>query len=281
MLFALISAITGAGALVADKLALSRIKIGINRYIPLLFLFLFAVTAVLVPSLGYVNWDVVFLPNMLFLVFLMIVVAIAWNVLFYQSLEKESVYEHEMITMTGPLVTILLAAVFFPEEFDGRIFIAGLIASVALIFARVEKRHLHVTKTTYNLFLAVILMSLESIIIRELLFSYSPVALYALRTFVLAVFFLSYYRPRWRQLNRHGWSLILISALLGAAQMLTRFYAFDALGVIFTTIVAVIGPIIVFFASWEILHERIRSRVIFSSAVILATVTFATLAAAS
>jgi len=279
MIVALVSAVASAINLVVDKVALSKQRISLGVFISLVFVFLFLFTVVLVPFLGYVNWDVVFLPNMLFLLLLMIVIAIAWNVLFYQSVQREAVHEHELIVMTAPLVTILLAAVFFPEEFDLRIFFLGILASVTLLVARFERHHLTMNKTSYNLFLAVILMSVESIIIRELLYSYSPVALYAVRTFFIAWFFLLYYRPRYHQVPGGHWGIIVLSGLIGAITMLTRFYAFEALGIIHTTIIAVLAPIIVFLASWEILHERIKARIIFASVVILVCVTAATLIA--
>lgn len=278
MLVALISALASAVGLIVDKISLSRNRISLNTYIPVVFIFLFLFTAVFVPFRGYVNWDVVMLPNMLFLLFLMVIIAVAWNVLFYQSIQRESVHEHELISMTGPVVTILLAALFFPEEFNLKIFIIALIASLALVFARAEKKHFTFDKTSYNLILAVVLMSVESIIVRELLYQYSPETLYAVRTFFMAAFFTAYYRPKFKQISTKHWLLMAASGAVGALLMITRFYAFESLGIIHTTIIAVLAPIIVFLASWEILHERIRARVIIASMVILVCVVLATLA---
>ena len=132
MLTALISAVASAFGLVVDKVGLSRRHIPLGIYVPVLFVLLFAFTVILLPFGGYVNWDVVFYPNILFYVLLMVVIAIAWNVLFYQSIQKDSVHEHELIVMTAPLLTILLAAMFFPEDFDLRVFILALVASVEI-----------------------------------------------------------------------------------------------------------------------------------------------------
>ena len=165
MLVALISAVTAAGGLIVDKITLSRRNVPLAVFIPVVFVFLFAFTAVFTPLYGYIDWNTAMLPNNLFLALLMIVIAIAWNVLAYQSLQRESVHQHEVILMTGPIVTILLAALFFREEFNLTIFILALVASLAMLIARTERRHLKFDKIAYNLFLAVILMSIESIIV--------------------------------------------------------------------------------------------------------------------
>ncbi len=276
MISALISAVAAGGGLIIDKITLSRRSVPLSIFIPVVFTFLFAFTAVFTPLYGFIDWNTALLPNNVFLALLMVVIAIAWNVLAYQSLQRETVHQHEVILMTGPIVTIGLAALFFREEFNLMIFILGLVASSAMLIARTERHHLKLDKIAYNLFLAVILMSIESIIIRELLYSYSPISLYAVRTFILAGFFLLYYRPKISEIGQSPLWLLGISGAVGALSMITRFYAFGSLGVIFTTLVSTLVPIIVFIGSWEILHERIRPRVIVASLVILICVTVAT-----
>jgi len=276
MVAALLSAFAAAGGLILDKICLSRERITLRVYLPLVFVFLCLFSLLLSPTLGRIDFQIALLPNSLFLLFLMVIMAIAWNVLFYQSIQKERVSEHEMITMTAPLVTVLLAAAFFPEERDGRILLLAIVASVALFFARGEKRHFLLDQQSYNLFLGVVLMSAENIIFRELLYSYTPVALYAIRTLILAVFFMAYYSPRYQQVSAKHWWMIVGSALFGLVTMLAKLYAFSSIGVVHATLITLLAPLIVFFASWEILHERIRARVVIAAIVILAAVSWAT-----
>lgn len=279
MLAALISAFSGSIGLIYDKVILSRERIALRVYLPLVFVFLCGFTVLLVPTLGRIDLGIALLPNSLFLFFLMILMAIASNVLFYQSVQKERMYEHEMISMMAPLVTVILAAIFFPEERDMRIFLLALIASVALIFARSEKSHFLIDRQGYNLLLGIVLISAESIIFRELLYSYTPVALYAIRTFFLAVFFMAYYNPRYKQVSNKHWWMIAATAFLGAVSMIARLYAFDTIGVIHSMLIAVLSPLVIFFASWEVLHERIRARVVLAGIVILVAVSWATVLA--
>lgn len=276
MLAAFISAILTASELILDKVILTRRRVSLRVFLPILFIFLFALTLILVPALGRVDWGVALLTNTLFLLFLMTIVAIAWNVLFYQSIQREKAHQHEMVMMLAPIITIILAAVFFPQELNIHIFILSVIAGFALLYAKGGLLNLRLDATSYNLILAVVLMATENIIIRELLYSYTPVALYALRTLILAVFFMLYYRPRYRQVLPAHWWLIFFSAVLGLGQMLGRFYAFGSIGVIHAMLITMLAPMAVFIASWEVLHERIRLRVVASSLVILGCVIWAT-----
>lgn len=276
MLAALVSSIANASGLVLDKIILSQKRLGLKVFLPLTFLLLFIFTLVLTPHFGRIDWNIAGLTNELFLLFLMIIIAIAWNVMYFQSVQHEKVHQTELIMMFAPIVTIILATIFYPEELDKRILVLAIIASLALIFSKGTREHFFTGRTSYNTFLAVVLMSTEAILIRELLFSYTPVALYAVRTFFIALFFFFYYRPKRDQINQAPWLPIIGSSLFGLVTMLGKFYAFQSLGIVYTTLIMILGPIIVFLASWEILHEKIRPRMIVASLVVLACVALAT-----
>lgn len=272
MVAAILSAVSNAFELVVDKTILTKERVTLRVFLPILFILLFLFTLVLVPWLGHVDWQVVFLTNTMFLTFLMVVLAIAWNVLLYQSIQREKVHQHEMVMMLTPLVTIVLAAIFYPEELNTKVLILALLASVTLFFAKGQKEHFFIDRNSYNTLLGVILMSAETMIVRELLFSYTPVALYAIRTAFLALFFAFYYRPRYGGVSKKHWSLISVSAFVGVVQMIAKYYAFSEFGIVLTTLITILSPIIVFFFSWEVLHERIKPRMVIASLIILACV---------
>jgi len=275
MLLAFISAVTSAGSVIVDKLLLTKERISINVLLTIGFILIAGITWFLTPFMGAVNWDLALLPNTLFLFFVMILLAISSNVLYYQGLQHQKVHRHELMMMLMPIVTILLAAIFYRENLDMRIFWLALTASVALLFARGQKEHFFSDRGSYDTFLAVILLSAETIVIRELLYSFTPVALYAVRTLILAIFFMFYYRPPYSRISIKHWWMIAGSALLGVILMLTRYYSFAELGIIYTMLVLIISPMIVYFVSWEMLNERIRPRVLVAAVIILTCVTLA------
>lgn len=279
MLAALLSSLTNAVCVITDKVILTRERVSLKVFLPSVFLLLFCLNLVLVPFFGRIDWQIAMLPNTMFLLFLMVVIAMAWNVLIAENLQKEKLHQHELIMMLAPFITIVLGATFFPEDFDRRVFILGLIASLALIWAKSTKEHFFTKGSSYNALLGVILMSTESVIIRDLLYSFTPVALYGIRTLFIGLFFFLYYRPQTNRVSSKHWLMIGFSALMGLILMLSRFYAFSEVGIVYTTLITILAPVIVFFASWEILHERIRPRMIIASLIILACVTWATVLA--
>lgn len=276
MLAAILSSLAQGFGLVSDKIALSRDRISLKVFLPILFIFLFGLTLILVPAFGRLDPTVALLPNTLFLLLVMVLMAVASNALYYEGIQRKEMHHHELMMMLLPIITIVLAAIFYPENLDWRIFILAVISSLAIIFAKGQKEHFFVDATSYNTFLAVILMAGESIVIRELLYSFTPVMLYAIRTFFVSIFFFLYYRPRYNQVSAKHWWLIFVSALLGVIQVIGRYYAYSELGIIYTTMLTALAPIVVFLASWEIMHERIRARVVISAVIILSCITIAT-----
>jgi len=276
MIAALISAVANAAGLVIDKIILSRERVALRVYLPVLFIFLFAIDVIFLPFLGRVEWSLARIPQSLFLLILMVIIAIVWNVLYYQDIKEEKLHQHEMLTMLMPLMTVVMAALFFPEELNWRVFWLALIACVTVFWARAERHHFTWDQAAYNMILAVVLMALENVIIRELLRVYSPVALYGIRTLMIGLFFAAYFRPRYRQISNRHWKLIALSGLFAITLMIGRFYAFDRLGIVYTILLSVLAPLIAFYASWGILHERIRARVVVASLVILGCVVMAT-----
>src|SRR6185369_2948742 len=97
----------------------------------------FAVTFMVMPWFGSVNVLLATNQQYVFYVILMILLAIMWNIFYYQGLKKEKIIEFEMILLLTPLATVLMAALFFPEEFNPPVFWASLIASLALILSHV------------------------------------------------------------------------------------------------------------------------------------------------
>jgi len=276
-LFPFISAITQVGGIIVDKITLTRRQVSTHVFVPVLFLFLFLLTAILFPFLGDISIKIFELRYLL--IFLsMLLAAVIWNIFYYQGVQAEKVHEFELIVMFQPLLTILLATIFLSGEKNLQIEIAAIVAAIFLIVAHIKKAHLEITTASYKLILAVIFMSVELILIKILLDIISPVALYCIRTGVIFVFFFLLYKPQIRKVANHNTALILSSAVLGTTQMITKFYGFEQYGVIYTSLILIIAPILVYIVSTIFLHEKLKPRTIVSAIVILGCIVYATMA---
>lgn len=262
---------------VLEKIALSRKRMAINTYLPLLFLLLFFVSSLLSPIFGAIDRSLVFQMKYLLLLVLMIVLAVVWNILSASSMQKEKLYEHEMILMLSPALTIILASIFNPADFDLKIFGAAMVAAIFLIVARLEKGYIKFNQYTYNMLVAIVLQSFEAIVINALLQKvYSPVSLYAFRTGFVFLFYLIYFRPHFNLISRDNFKLTLYSAFLGALCMILRFYGYKDLGIIQTTLILIVSPVFLYLISARYFHERIGLKAKISAGIILLCIAYAT-----
>lgn len=277
-MFPFIAALTQVGGILIDKIILTRRQVSLHVFVPVLFLFLFLLTGLIVPFLGNVSARI-FEPYFLIVFLSMLVVAVAWNIFYYQGVQSEKVHEFEMIVMFQPLLTILLATMFLRSERNLHLEIASFAAAAFLIIAHLKKAHLEFSKGSLKLIGAVVFMSIELILIKILLAVFSPAALYFIRTGIIFIFFLLLYRPQINKIAPQNILLIMGSSFLGTTQMVTKFYGFEQFGVIYTSLILILSPVLVYIFSTIFFHEKIKLRTIVSIIVILGSIVYATVAA--
>lgn len=276
MLEAIVASVGYAGGVVADKIILCRNRVPVMRFIPLLFIWISIITAILLPIFGQVKWEQLLTTKYIILFILMIAIAVTWNIFYYRGIQKEEIHEFELIMLLSPLATILFAEIFLPAERDWTVFIAAVIASGALLATRFRHHHLKIGKTAWQTMLAMVLMSAESIFIKEMLAVLSPVTLYFVRTIIIGLFFVIVYRPKLFSMSRNSYALTIISAMFGVLQMVLKFYGFDSLGVIETTMILVMGPFLVYFVSTYYFKEKLFKRDVFAAIVVVLSILFVT-----
>jgi len=271
-----LAAVGNALGVVIDKITLSKYRVDLKIFYPILFVFLCFFTALFVPFLGKINYWLAF-SNYYFLIFwAMIASAIIWNIFYYQGLQKENLYEFELIITLTPLTTTFLAALLLIEERNWQIFLSSAVASLALLFSHLKKDHFVFSKYSLGLLLAVFFISLEMVFQKILLNVYSPVSLYFIRTFIILVFFWLFFRPKIARLGIKNLGLIMLSAGAGVLQMVLKFYSFELFGVIYTTLIMTLAPILVYFTCILIFKEKLTLKTIFCGLIILACIIWAT-----
>jgi len=275
LIFGTIAALAQALGIITDKLVLSIFKIKLKQYVPFIFVFLTLVSFILYPYLGFVDSAQLLNFKYIILFLLMIGVSLWWNLYYYRGIQEEQVQEFELILMLNPLLVILLSAIFLPQERNLHIFVASIIAALALIFAHLKRGHLKFSTSHYRLILCVFLMSIEVIISKFLLEIFSPVALYGIRCAILTIFLILIYKPKPSKLTPRFTWIILFNAILAVSQMVYRYYGYKYIGVMITTLILMAVPPLVYFAAIKYFKEKLRARVIISAAIILACIVYA------
>ncbi len=267
-----ISAIT----LLLQKYILSYQKVNYKDYIVFAFVFLFAISALFFPKFGWIKPEAATSFYILIGIF-MILAATFWNILLCQALQKEKMIEFELIQMLQPLLTIFLGSLIFASERSVYILPAAFFAAIALIIAHIRRHHIYFNKYAKYLLLAVVLMSVEMIFIKILLTVYSPLALYVVRTFLVLIVMWAILRPSFGSINLKKGLIIIGTTALAVLQMVLYYFAINKEGLVFTTLILILTPILVYLYSIFISKEKLSFKTGFSFIIIILCIIFASL----
>ena len=268
MIIPLIAATLSAITIILEKYILSYQKVDYKTFNVLIFFFLFLISLLFFPKFGWLNSNAG-TPYFIFIGILMVATAASWNVLFARALEHEKIIEFEIIQMFQPLLTILLGSLIFATERSIYILPFAFIASIALIASRIKKHHLSFDKFSKILLLAVFLMAIEMVFIKILLAVYSPVALYCLRTFLVFLVLVIFFRPKFAGLNYKKILIMAGTAFLAVIQMVLIYASVGSEGLVFTTLVLILTPILIFIFSIIFYHEKFSFRTLLLYLIII------------
>lgn len=273
MLIFLFSIVGNTGNILLDKYNFLRNKITSQQYNVGLFLFLSVFSAVsLIWFWGENNLQ----PVAWLWLLAVIIVATIWNIGYAQALSKENLEEFESFILFTPLITTILAWVLLHEQ-NEKVFIASVIASMAFIFAHIKKNHLVLHKQQKYLVGVIILMSFESIIIKQALAYFSPAVLYTLRTAIVFVIFACIYRKSIKTIPPKSWAIFALSGAFGAVYKIAQFAGINNYGVIYTTLVLMLAPFIILLLDKLWLKEKLHWKYIVSIIIILGAIGYATI----
>lgn len=277
MIVVFISALAASIGVIFDKIILTRRHLSVHVMAPLQFLFLFLITAIIVPWIGRFDIAQALTPAYFGLFIAMVGLSGIWNVIYYRGIKNESIQEVELIIVFTPLMTALLTALFLPEERNIHVLIALVAASLALIGAHIKRHHLAFEHHAKWLMLGVFLIALESVVIKQLLYVWSPASLYMARTLYVFIFFYFLARPRFDHLTNKSVVWIIMSALAGVIFMVTKFYGYKSFGIIYTTLVLALEPSLTLLLDKVFLHENIKFKYVAATLFVIMAVIYGTI----
>jgi drug/metabolite transporter (DMT)-like permease len=277
--FPILGALALAGGTIFERQILKRKGMDIKKYQTIEFL---GICIILLPLLYFFwkfNSQALELKNIL--IFIAVIAAsIIANLFTFYSMKGEKINNIEPAKMLEPLFTILLAVIFsfFFQglyERNTQVLIPAIIAGLALILSHVKKEHLNFNKYFLAAIVGSFFFALELIISRLILDLYSPITFYFLRC--LGVLLISYiiFRPKLTNIDN---KLKLHMLLIGAIWVVYRvviYYGYIKIGVISTTLTFMLAPIFIYTLAKIILKEKINTRNIIASVIILACVLYA------
>ncbi len=282
ILIPILGAIGLATGTIIQRTVLRKRKINTKLYMSSEFL---AIVIAMLPFI-YFFWKLdpaAFETKNIIIFALIIVLSIIANRLLYYSMKWEKVSNLEPAKILEPLFVVLLAIFFSilvdPVLYEAKlhVIIPAIIAGLALIFSHIRKHHLKFNRYFLAAIIGSFLFALELVISRLILDYYSPISFYFLRCLVILIISLIIFRPKFGGLNtRVRWEMIGIG-FLWAFYRVVIYYGYLKFGVVFTTLMVMLGPIFVYLFAWKFLKEKIDWRNIVAALIIIASVIYAVL----
>jgi drug/metabolite transporter (DMT)-like permease len=282
LLITFFGAIVAAAGTIIQRTILRKKKIDIKLYQAGEFL---GIILAMLPFI-YFFWRLdaqAFQTKNLLLFGLVIVFAIIANVFSYYSMKWEKVSNLEPAKILEPLFVILLA-IGFSFILDATLYqrnlniiIPALIASIALVFSHIKKHHLEFNKYFIAAILGSFFFALELVISRLILDFYSPITFYFLRCAIIFIITMFIFKPKLKRFNKKiKWELLGLG-LIWAIYRVVIYYGYIHLGVVFTTLMIMLGPLFIYVFAWKFLKEKLDWKNIVAAIVIIASILYAVL----
>lgn len=223
------------------------------------FVWIIIIGLVISPWLVRISPAALHLPYV-WLVVLMAGLAANYNVLYYFGLKYEHVSEVEPFLLFNPLITIVIAGLFYTDERSWHIYVAAAVAGLLLSWSHWRKGRLKLGKPLLAILSFAFLYGIEAVIIRQLLAVYSPVALYLVRSLVTALWLwvLEKGRIQMITLKQAPYFILLgIGAIVASALVYT---SYKLQGISMTIFILILSPVLVYAMSVLLLKEKLHWR---------------------
>jgi drug/metabolite transporter (DMT)-like permease len=270
MIIPLIAAISGAVSLIFSKKLLAE-KINYRLFASISMIQLFFIMLFLSPVMFDVKASMFTVTSVLLLVFVGGIVA-AYNLFFYHGLSEDTLVDAESVIMISPLLTTLLSIVFFVDERNLFIILPAIAAGGALIFSHIRKHHLIFSKGDEYLLLSLGLVAVEALLVKLLLRSFMPFSAYFLRVAIVAFILWVVVRPQFTRLPFRTIIKMAIFNVFVLTSFVLIYSSYKIHGVVFTTLVMTLVPVIVVCWAFIVEREKLELRKFIAIAVILASI---------
>lgn len=267
-----LGAVALATGTILEKVILLKKKIDIKTYQTVSFL---AIILTMLPFI-YFFWKLdtqAFSSKNIFIFILVIIFSVLANLFTFYSIKWEKVSKLEPAKALEPLFVIILAiffSFFFKELYDRnlKIIIPALISAGALIFSHIQRHHLKFNKYFICAILGSFFFALELVLTRLILDFYSPTTFYFLRCSSIFLISFIFLKPKFSEVKRGTAKHILITGFVWVIYRIIVYYGYLKLGVIFTTLILMLGPAFVYFFAWKFLKEKPTWKNILATAII-------------
>jgi len=272
-LFPIAAAILQAGSLTLDKVILSIKRINFKTYtgvsFPLIFLITLAIFFIFRPPLSF-N---LLARNLGWLLLLSIAITIITNLIFYRALDDDRLGEIQTLDLLRNIPIIVFSSIIFTDERNFAVIIPALIASVAIIWSHWENNRFKIKKHTLTFFVWSLLAGVAGASISKvLLTSWNPISLELVRSGAIALILGSLFFKYTSKISLKAFLLLLATNILTSIAWILFYFSYQRLGVVYTTLIFSIQPLLVYMASVLFLKEPLQWKKAVAFFVVLASI---------
>ena len=271
MIGAFIASIFGAIDLIVTKKIFNVFK---NLYFKTfsfwIFIFIIAIGLIVSPWFVQIDVPIATTPYFLWLLLIMAFLAANYNLLYYFGLRYEKLSEVEPFLIFDPIVTILIASLFYPDERFWQLYVAAFITGGFLAWSHIKKRRIKFGKPLLAILGFSILAGLEAVVIKQLLIVYSPTALYLVRAIVIVLFLFILEKGKITKITAKQIPYFVLLAGFAVLIQSLIYSAYRNIGVSLTEFILLLSPILVYSLSSIILKEKLSWKNLVTSTVAVA-----------
>ncbi len=273
LIFPVGASILQAASFTLDKAALSIKKVTYKTYngvsFPLAFIFTLIIFFIFKPQLTF---DF-FTGKYLWILLLSIILLLITNIIFYRSLEYDSLNEVQSISLLSNVALIIFSALIFTSERNFLIVFLGMLASGSVVWSHWEKHHFQIAKKTFPFLLWTITIApFSGIISKMLLEIWNPISLGLVRNGAIAVIFIPLFFKKIKSVPGKAIPLLLLTNLLTTIAWILYFFSYQAIGIVHTVLIFSLQPLLVYFASIFFLKEKFNWKKFTAFIIILASI---------
>ena len=277
ILFPIIAAVLQAGSSTLDKVVLSVRRIDYKTYtgvsFPLIFVFTLVIFLIFRPPL-HIG---LFAGSVGLLILLSIVLSTINNLLFYRALDEDTLGEMQIIRLVRNIPIILFAGIIFTDERNLFVILPAMIASVVVIWSHWEHHHFELAKKT-KLFViwSLIYAPIGAAIIKSILVLWNPISLELIRSGAIALFLVPlFFGSIIKNISPKAFLLLIGTNILTAIAWILFYFSYQHSGIIYTTLVFSLQPLLVYLASLILLKEKLQPKKALAFVVVLVSIAVA------
>jgi drug/metabolite transporter (DMT)-like permease len=272
-LLPIVGAVLQAASFTLDKAALSLRRVTYKVYtgvsFPLLLLINLAIVAVLRPP-----WpDRVLLGWDLLLLLVFVGISVGTNLVFYRALDGDSLGELQIIELLKYFPIIVLSGAVFADERRPVVMSAALAAAAVLVWSHWKNHHFRLKRRTWPyLAWALLAMPWNSLLAKELLYTWHPVMLELVRNAGLAVVFGIMFWRKCLHVSKPAWIFLVSTNLLTCVAWIIQDFSIRQAGIVFTLLIFSLLPLLTYFSSVFVLKEKFEWKKGVAFAVVLVAI---------